>query len=220
MKPALLTLLMVIAASAAFATDDGGRIVGGVEAVLHEGIVTFTVMHPDAVSTSVKVFDLETDGMIFDSGPRARTQLKWPAGNDFNGGTRYLVTAWNAAGEVVVSQTAANKRQTSISEISFDTVPDNRSLVGPGEIDLLGDVNVGPIPGIRLYQNHNGDGGGIELYDEGGFFKTATLLPTGSQGSGQLRVNGPAGGAWLTGEQTLHGDEAALGVYGLSLIHI
>jgi hypothetical protein len=88
MKPTLLTLLMALSTLIAFATDDAGRIVGGVEAVLHEGIVTFTVVHPEAVSASVKVFDLTSDGLIFDSGPRARTQLKWPAGHNFDGGTR------------------------------------------------------------------------------------------------------------------------------------
>ena len=40
-------------------------------------------------------------------------------------------------------------------------------MVGPDEIDLLGDVNVGSIPGVRLYQDWSGKGGGIELYDEG-----------------------------------------------------
>jgi hypothetical protein len=119
----------------------------------------------------------------------------------------------------VVSQTAANKRQTSISEISFDTVPDSTSFVGQGEIDLLGDVNVGTIPGVVLYQNHDGNGGALELYDEGGFFRSAYLVPTES-GAGNLRVNGPSGAAWINGEHPLHGDEASLGVFGTSDFYV
>jgi len=216
----LLTVAVVSSVPFLVAADDGALMLGSVEAVYHEGVVTFTVEHPEAVSASVRVYDLETDSLIYDSGPRARTRVTWPAGYDLAGGYRYLVTAWNAEGEVVVSQIAANKRQTPISEISFDTVPGDSRMVGPDEIDLLGDVNVGSIPGVRLLQDYNGKGGGIELYDEGGFSRTAYMLPTGSTTGGQIRVLGPSGAAWMQGEHPLHGNEAALGVFGTSDFYV
>ena len=216
----LLTVAVVSSVPFLVAADDGALMLGSVEAVYHEGVVTFTVEHPEAVSASVRVYDLETDGLIYDSGPRARTRVTWPAGYDLAGGYRYLVTAWNAEGEVVVSQIAANKRQTPIAEITFDTFPDNTKVVDPGEIDLLGDVNVGSIPGVRLLQDYNGKGGGIELYDEGGFSRTAYMLPTGSTTGGQVRALGPSGAAWMQGEHPLHGNEAVLGVFGTSDFYV
>jgi hypothetical protein len=220
MKRALATSLVFLLSPCLSAADDAGTIIGGVEAVFHEGAVTFTVIHPEAVSSSVRVYDLDSDALVFDSGARARTQLAWQAGHDFDGGYRYLVTAWNADGEVVVSQAAANSRQVPISEISFDTVPGGTEFAGPDEIDLLADVNVGSIPGVRLYEDYGGKGGGIELYDEGGFSRTAYILPTGSTTGGQVRVLGPSGFAWLQGEHPLHGNEAALSVFGTSSFYV
>jgi hypothetical protein len=216
MKPALLALLMVLATSIAVAMDDAGRIVGGVEAVYHEGLITFTVNHPDAVSASVRVYDLETDSLIFDSGPRARTRVTWPPGHDFAGGFRYLVTAWNAEGGVVVSQTAANKRQTPISDITFDTIPDNTSVVGPGEIDLLGDVNIGTVPGVGLYRDYGdlGYGGGVVVYGDSTFDKRVYMSADSAAGAGYFRLNGSVGGFWIDGSQHLHGNEPAMSFYG------
>jgi hypothetical protein len=216
----LLTAVVFSSVPCPMAADDGALVLGSVEAVYHEGMVTFTVLHPGAVSASVRVYDLDTDGLIYNSGPRARTRVTWPAGYDAGGSYRYLVTAWNAAGEVVVSQAAVNTSMTPIAEISFDTVPGDTRMVGPDEIDLLADVNVGSIPGVRLYQDWNGNGGGIELYDEGGFFRTAYMLPSGSTTGGQVRVQGPSGAAWMQGEHPLHGYEAALGVFGTSDFYV
>ncbi|MEE4271655.1 MAG: hypothetical protein V2I67_08275 [Thermoanaerobaculales bacterium] len=219
MKRTVLASLAVLVAAMHCAADDVGRIVGNVEAVYHEGAVTFTVLHPEAVSASVKIYDLDSDALIFDSGPRARTQLSWQAGRDFDGGTRYLVTAWNSDGEVVISQTAANQAQSPISEISFDTIPDMTAFVGAGEIDMLGDVNVGAIPGIKLYQNYEGKGGAFEIFDDEGFFKSAYLVPIGGdpfEYGAHFRIQGNYGGIFLMTEHGLHGDEPGLGVFGTS----
>jgi hypothetical protein len=220
MKRVLLASMVALGAAIPCAADDGGRVVSDVEAVYHEGIVSFAVVHPEAVSAAVKVYPLDADQPIFDSGPRARTRLSWPAGRDLEGSYRFAVTAWNAEGEVVVSQLATTKTLTTISEISFDAVPGGIVFAGPDEIDLLADVNVGSIPGVRLYEDYNGKGGAIELYDEGGFSRTAYILPTGSTTGGQVRALGPSGAAWLQGEHPLHGNEAALGVFGTSDFYV
>jgi hypothetical protein len=193
---------------------------GRVEAVYHQGVVTFTVEHRDAVSASVQVYDLASDSLAYDSGPRARTRVTWPAGYDIDDEFRFVVTAWNSDGEVVVSQVATTTGHASISEISFDSIPSETSVVGPDEIDLLGDVNIGTIPGVRVYQDYDGKGGGIELYDEAGFFRTVTILPTGSSVGGQVRALGPSGAAWISGEHPLHGNESALGVFGTSDFYV
>jgi len=216
MRRSVLALILVLGFAFPTAAEEAAELVGSVEAVYHEGVVTFTVGHPEAVSASVRVYDLESDSMIFDSGPRARTRVTWPAGHEVDGGFRYLVTAWNAEGEVVVSQTAANKRQTSISEITFDTVPDNTKFRGPDEIIMEADVQVGDTQAVRLREDYYGHGGGLYLYQEDGVLIHAYSVPEFEGTGNKTYLRGGNDDSYLLWEGYSSATNGTLSVLGVS----
>ena len=201
-----IAVAFLITCVATTASAEGpAQLVGSVEAVYHEGLVTFQIDHQDAVSIAVKVYDLETDALVYDSGPRARTLVSWPVGHDSTGAFRYVVTAWNAQGEVVVSQAAATKNLTQIYEISFDTIPPNTTFLGPNEIIMSNDVQVGdPTPSLRLELTHFGEGGSMEFYEENGSTKHTRIEPDFDGSGGWFSIAGPSGG--ITAEGNLGGN--------------
>ena len=194
----VMILLLAAAATSGIPTAaESGRpalLLGSVEAVLHEGLVTFRVDHADAVAISIKVYVLETDAVVYDSGPRRGTLVSWPVGDRVTGDFRYVVTAWNADGEVVVSQAAVTKSFTPISEITFDSIPGDTKFLGPGEIIMAADVQVGEPEGVRIDADNSGRGGGIYFRDEAGA-NTALIIPDGDGEGGYLVVYGPDGSA-------------------------
>lgn len=162
-----------------------------VASVLHEGTVTFTVRHPAAVSTRVRVYDLASDALLFDSGPRRGTSVTWPVGRDLEGAWRYLVVAWDDLGEVVTSQTATSAGLDQISSLPFDTVPGGwTAKAGSSAITLDGGVDFGS-PSY-LYSRGLADGGSLYLKEEDGR-EFATLEPDFSGSGGYLEVQGTAG---------------------------
>lgn len=195
------------------------QLIGSVEAVYHEGQVTFQVEHADAVSSSIKVYDLSTDALVYDSGPRARTLVSWPAGHDLAGAFRYVVTAWNEQGEVVVSQAAVTKNLTAISNITFDTIPGNTRLLGANEVIVESDLQVGTPQGVRLDRDVNGNGGGVAFYEEDGSTTYAWMYPDFDGEGGFFHIKGSAAsGGYIQaqGADALAGAQASFRVEGTS----
>ncbi len=190
MRSFVVVLLLALCFATIVSADGPAQLMGSVEAVYHEGLVTFQVQHVDAVSISIKVYDLSTDALVYDSGPRARTQVSWPAGHDLVGAFRYVVTAWNDLGEVVVSQVAVTKNLTPISNITFDTIPGNTKLLGPNEVIVESDLQVGATRGVRLDQDVNGQGGGAFFYEEDGSTTYAWMNPDFDGEGGFLYIDG------------------------------
>ncbi len=79
MRTSVVVLILALSISVTAAAAGQARLMGSVEAVYHEGLVTFQVQHVNAVSISIKVYDLSTDALVYESGPRARTRVSWPA---------------------------------------------------------------------------------------------------------------------------------------------
>lgn len=213
-------LALVAAASAVTAAEP--ELMGRVEAVYHEGVMTFNVEHPEAVSASIRVYDLESDALLYDSGPRATTSVTWPAGHELKGAYRYVVTAWNAEGNVVVSQAAATKTLTPIASISFDSVPADTKFLGPNEIIMGNDVQVGdPVQGVRIYDAYSGSGGAVYLYEEDGSTTQARIEPDLSGEGGYLYVDGSsASGSYIRLQGMGSNSEADLTVAGTSDFYV
>jgi len=191
MRSSIVVAVFVIVVATVALAGSPAQLVGSVEAVYHDGVVTFQVSHPDAISSSVKVYDLDSDALIYDSGPRAQTLVTWPAGHDANGSYRYVVTAWNADGQVVVSQAAANKTLTPIAAISFDTVPADTKFLGPNEIIMGNDLQVGEPQHARLTDNLSG-GGDFYLYEEDGSTTHFWIQPDASGEGAFMLIDGSA----------------------------
>ncbi len=200
MRSSVIALFFVLCCATAVAAGGPAQLMGSVEAVYHEGLVTFQVDHADAVSISIKVYDLETDALMYDSGPRARTQVSWPAGHDVVGSFRYVVTAWNEQGEVVVSQAAVTKNLTPISDIRFDTIPGNTKLLGPNEVIVDTDLQVGDInQGVRLDRSYGAVWGGNQ-HLRGGRFN-----PNDPPGAGHRRSRWVHHRGWTGREYRIRG---------------
>lgn len=136
-----LTLLIAMAATAA-ATDPAAA-GSAVSALHHEGAVTFRVDRGDVVGVRVRVFDAATDELVYDSRPLRGTVVEWPVG-DRDGAWRYVVDAWNAAGDLVTSQSATSEGLTDIYAVDFDTVTEGTAFEGGASpIVMDGDVQFG-----------------------------------------------------------------------------
>ncbi len=219
MKSFIVILILALCIPVAAMAEGPAQLIGSVEAVYHEGLVTFQVEHTDAVSSSIKVYDLSTDALVYDSGPRARTLVSWPAGHDLVGAFRYVVTAWNERGEVVVSQAAVTKNLTPISNITFDTIPGDTKLLGPNEVIVESDLQVGATQGVRLDQNINSHGGGAYFYEEDGSTTYAWMNPDFDGQGGFFHIKGSAAsGGYIQaqGMDSLAGAQASLRVEGTS----
>jgi hypothetical protein len=219
MRSTVIVLILALSFTTIGSAEGPVQLVGSVEAVYHEGLVTFRVEHTDAVSSSVKVFDIASDTLVYDSGPRAQTRVSWPAGHDLVGTYRYVVTAWNDQGEVVVSQAAVTKNLTPISNIAFDTIPGNTKLLGPNEVIVESDLQVGATQGVRLDQNINSYGGGAYFFEEDGTTTYAWMSPDfdGQGGFFQIKGSAASGGyIQAQGMDALAGAQASFRVEGTS----
>lgn len=219
MRSFVVVLLLALCFATVVSAGGPAQLIGSVEAVYHEGLVTFRVEHADVVSSSIKVFDLSTDALVYDSGPRAQTQVSWPAGHDLVGAFRYVVTAWNDQGEVVVSQAAVTKNLTPISNITFDTFPGDTNLLGPNEVIVESDLQVGATQGVRLNQDVNGKGGGVAFYEEDGSTTYAWMNPDFDGQGGFLFIDGSvASGGYIQaqGMDAQAGAQASFRVEGTS----
>jgi len=140
-------LVLWTAVAAPVAAADRPAAGSAVSALYHEGTVTFRVDRADVVGVRVRVFDAATDALIHDSRALRGTVVEWPVG-DRNGAWRYVVDAWNAAGELVTSQSATSEGVTDIYAIDFDTVTLGTTFEGGSSpIVMGGDVQFGA-PGI------------------------------------------------------------------------
>ena len=219
MRTSVVVLILALSISVTAAAAGQARLMGSVEAVYHEGLVTFQVQHVNAVSISIKVYDLSTDALVYESGPRARTRVSWPAGHDLVGGFRYVVTAWNDQGEVVVSQVAVTKNLTPISEITFDTIPGGTKFLGPNEVIVESDLQIGATQGVRLNQDVNGKGGGVTFYEEDGSNSYAWMSPDFDGEGGFFYIDGStASGGYIQAQSmdALAGAQASFRVDGTS----
>ncbi len=136
-------LMLLIAVAAPVGAVDRPAAGSAVSALYHEGTVTFRVDRADVVGIRVRVFDAATDALIHDSRALRGTVAEWPVG-DRDGAWRYVVDAWNAAGELVTSQSATSEGVTDIHAIDFDTVtPGTTFEGGTSPIVMAGDVQFG-----------------------------------------------------------------------------
>jgi len=217
MKSVAFVLFLTLCVATAVLAGGPAQLLGSVEAVYHEDLVTFQVNHADAVSTAIRVYDLETDALIYDSGPREGTLVSWPAGYNVTGSFRYVVTAWNEQGEVVVSQAAVTKNLTPISAISFDTIPGNTKFLGPGEVIVESDLQVGATPGVLIDQAWSTYGGAIKWYEEGGVATHTFVEPDAGGQGGYLYVDGTgASGGYINAQGMGLGDLPQFYVNGTS----
>ncbi len=178
---ALLSLVLVsLSASPVYSNNAASATVS---AVLHEGVVSFVVDHPAVVAMQVKIYELESDRMVFDSGPRRGTSVKWSVDTEVDGAWRYLVSAWDREGSLVLSQSAATTSADLISTVPFGSVPVNtRFVAADSAIGLEGDVVFGPGDGHAEIQEFSGYGGRFDVYDDAG--NTASYLQADTSGSG------------------------------------
>jgi len=217
MRLSIVVAFLITCVAASVVAGGPAQLVGSVEAVYHEDLVTFQVNHADAVSMSIRVYDLETDALIYDSGPREGTLVSWPAGYDVTGSFRYVVTAWNEQGEVVVSQAAVTKNLTPISAISFDTIPGNTKLLGPNEVIVESDLQVGATPGVLIDQAWSTYGGAIKWYEEGGVTTHSYIEPDAGGQGGYLYVDGTgASGGYINAQGMGVGDLPQFYINGTS----
>ena len=217
MRLFIAILILTLCFATVVLAGSPAQLMGSVEAVYHEGVMSFRVDHADAISISIKVYDLETDALVYDSGPRERTLVTWPAGHDVTGSFRYVVTAWNAEGEVVVSQAAVTKNFTPIADITFDTIPGNTKLLGPTEVIVETDLQVGATQGFRADATYSGQGGGWYAYEENGGTTHSYLQPDIDGEGGFFFVDGSVASGSYTRIQGMGvANQAELYVQGTS----
>jgi len=176
MRTFIVALILTLCVATVVLAGSPAQLIGSVEAVYHEGVMSFQVDHADAI---------------------------------------YVVTAWNAEGEVVVSQAAVTKNFTPIADISFDTIPGNTKFLGPNEIIMESDVQVGSSPMLRLRQSLS-NGGSINFYEEDGTTRYAFMEPDASGQGGFLHVYGPTSSTYVQAEANGIGGEAVFSVMGTS----
>jgi hypothetical protein len=220
MRNAVIICVAIAVSGVVGAVDaaEGASVIGVVEAVYHEGLVTFRVEHPDAVSIGVRVFDLEGDELLYDSQPRRGTVVTWPAGRDVNGRFRFAVTAWDVNGEVVVSQAATSTNLTPIIDINFNEIPTDTTLVADTVV-LEGDTWVGNPHAALVDQSVMGLGAGLYLFDDTNVSYHTAIEPDFDGNGGFLWVVGGNGsGVRLQGDH--FGNQAALAVDGTSDFYV
>lgn len=150
-RVALLVLSMVLLAGAAPGAA-GSRAPGtAVSAVYHEGTVTFRVDRPDVVAVRARVFDAASDALLFDSHALRGAVVEWSAG-EHDGAWRFVVEGWNAAGELVTSQSATSEGVEQIYALDFDVIGGGTTLRGGGASPIVidGPVNFGAPPYASL----------------------------------------------------------------------
>ena len=220
MRSYLRILIITLFVVAVAMTGTAAELMGRVEAVYHEGVMSFNIEHVDAVSASIRIYDLETDALIYDGGPQARTTVTWPAGHNLKGSYRYVVTAWNAEGQVVVSQAASTKSFTPIASFDFDTIPANTKFLGANDITMLADVHVGDPGSIRLDLDQGGLGSATAWYEEDGITEHTKIEPDWGGGGGYFQVLGNTVGSYVSMEGDSENDEAMFRVLGTSDFHV
>jgi len=138
---------------------------GTVQAVYHEGQVSFTVGHVEAVAVRVRIIEPADGAVVFDTGPVEGTRAEWPVADPHRGTFRVAVTAWNAAGEVVLSQTASVPGLDGIARADLAPASAVKTATVVDPIVLDGEVEIFSPRLVRLY-DHGGKGGALSLYDE------------------------------------------------------
>jgi hypothetical protein len=205
---ALATIILMCAATAL--AGNPAVSMGKVEAIYHEGVMSFNVDHPDAASASVKVYDSETDALVYDSGARLNTTVTWPAGHEVKGTYRYVVTAWNEAGEVVVSQ-VATKSLTPINSFDFDNLTANTRLLGPNEVIVDSDLQVADPEQFRVDRDICANGIGVYWRDEAG--STNMTIEPDCTGDGIFLSAGATGTSFTISNQAFNNQTQA-GFFG------
>ncbi len=184
----LMTIVLVLGAATLLVAESNPLPGSTVSAVYHEGVVSFRVDHPGVQSLRVQVFETATDTLLFDSGARRGDGIEWGVRGLTDTEWRFVVEAWNAHGELIVSQNAVSAGLDEITVIPFDTVPQGLLFkAASSPIVLEGDVEFGPVERLGRIADFSGFGGRLDMYDEQGFIHSY-LSPDASGTGGRLAV--------------------------------
>jgi len=115
LKPDRFKLLGVAAVLIALLTAVGGLVISqaaggqsGIQALIYNDVVRFTVQNEQVSILRAEVFDL-SGKRLFDSGPVQGNALDWNMSSESgervaHGVYLYVITAWDSRGELVKSQ--------------------------------------------------------------------------------------------------------------------